>query len=103
MEDVDGGRARGRHSFLGKPLPPSFALKVVVVAPGTARTYDEAEWRDALVLVEHGRVELECCAGGRTGFGRGDLFWLAGLPLRALHNLGPEPAVLCAISRRTDR
>lgn len=100
MAGLDRDDERGRLSFLNRKLPPSFELRLVVVAPRAERPYDEAEWRDAIVVVEHGRVELECRAGGRTGFGRGDLFWLFGLPLRALHNTGPEPAVLTAVSRR---
>jgi hypothetical protein len=70
------------------------------VAPGAVRPYDDSEWRDALVLVERGTIELECRAGGCRAFHEGELLWLSGLPLRALHNRGTEPAVLVAVSRR---
>jgi hypothetical protein len=93
------GDSRERLSFLGRPLPPSFELRVVAIAPGQERTYDEAEWRGALVVVEHGQVDLECLAGGRLCCHCGDVLWLAGLPLRALRNRGPEPALLSAVSR----
>jgi hypothetical protein len=89
-------------SFLGRRLPPRFELRVVTVAPGHRRDYDQAEWRDALVVVERGELELECLGGSRRCFRRGDVLWLEGLPLRALHNRGPEPAVLAAVSRRGD-
>ena len=48
-----------------------FDRRVVVVAPGEARAYVPGEWRDALVVVEHGAVEVEDDAGGRVRFGAG--------------------------------
>jgi hypothetical protein len=74
-------------------------VRVVAVAPGDDRPYDEAEWRDALVLVRSGEIELRGVSGARCVFGRGDLLYLQGVPLRALHNPGAEPAVLVAVSR----
>lgn len=76
-----------------------FGVRVVTVPPGRARAYDEADWRDALVLVERGEIELESLAGGCASFRRGDVLWLVGLPLRALHNRGRKPALLVALSR----
>jgi quercetin dioxygenase-like cupin family protein len=87
-------------SFLGRPLPPAFELLVFVVAPGGERPYDRADWRDALVVVERGEIELEWQAGPRRRFPRGAVLWLSDLPLRALHNRGREPAVLVAVYRR---
>jgi len=71
----------------------------VAVAPGGDRPYDEDEWRDALVLVRSGEIELRGVSGASRSFGRGDLIWLEGVPLRVLHNPGSEPAVLVAVSR----
>jgi quercetin dioxygenase-like cupin family protein len=79
---------------------PAFLLRAVAVAPGRERLYDEAEWRDAIVSVTCGEIELECTSGRRQRIRTGDVLWLAGLPLRALHNDGAEPAVLVAVSRR---
>jgi hypothetical protein len=73
---------------------------VVALAPGHTWAYDAAEWRGALVVIEHGQIELECLDGSRYRFGRGDSLWLDRLPLRALHNRGHTPAVLVAVSRR---
>jgi quercetin dioxygenase-like cupin family protein len=87
-------------SFLHGRLPPRFELRVVTMAPGQLWAYDQAEWRDALVVVERGELVLECRAGSRRCFGRGDVLCLEGLPLRALHNRGPEPVVLAVVSRR---
>lgn len=90
----------GRLSLLGRRLPCAFEVQTVALAPGHTRPYHEADWRDALVVVERGDIELECLGGSRTRFGRGAVLWLVGLPLRALHSRGSEPALLIAVSRR---
>jgi hypothetical protein len=77
-----------------------FDRRIVSVPPGRARDYDEADWRDALVLVVRGEIELEARSGGRERFARGAVLSLAGLPLRALRNQGTEPAELVAVRRR---
>lgn len=87
-------------SFRGRPSKPSFRTTVVTIACGDTRTYDDAEWHDALVIVAAGEVDLECPAGGRHRFRPGNLLWLTGLGLRALHSVGAEPVVLVAVSRR---
>jgi hypothetical protein len=74
-------------------------FRVVAVAPGVDHPYDEAEWRDALVLVRSGEIELRGVSGAARAFGCGDLLYLEGVPLRVLHNPGREPAVLVAVSR----
>jgi len=79
--------------------PAGFDLRTVEVEPGGARIYHEAEWRDSIVVVARGQIELECLGGSRYGVERGAVLWLVGLPLRALHNGGAEPAVLVAFSR----
>ncbi|HKN48955.1 MAG TPA: hypothetical protein VJ010_01880 [Actinomycetota bacterium] len=72
---------------------------MITVAPGTSRAFDPADWADALVILECGEVDLEGVTGCQVRLRAGAIFWLAGLPLRCLHNAGPEPAVLVAISR----
>jgi hypothetical protein len=98
--DPDAGP--DRLSFLAGQVPPGFQLRVATIAPGRQRASRADEWRDALVVVERGQVEVECLGGSRHRFGCGDLLCLSGLPLRALHNPGSEPAVLVAVTRRTD-
>jgi hypothetical protein len=90
-------------SFLGRPLPRGFAMRVVVVAAGARRAYDADEWRDAVVVVEFGEIVLEPVAGRAYRFERGDVLWLDRLALVALHNPADEPAVLAAVSRRGRR
>ena len=72
----------------------------MAVAPGRTRAYDEAEWSDAVVVVARGWIELEGLSGARRTFERGTVLWLVGLPLRALHNHGREPAVMVAFTRQ---
>jgi quercetin dioxygenase-like cupin family protein len=86
-------------SFRRRALPPRFTRTETAFAPGATRPYREAEWRDALVVVEEGEIELECLGGGRRTFRRGDVLCFAGLPLRALRNPGTAPALLVAVSR----
>jgi hypothetical protein len=76
-----------------------FEARRVAIAPGRSRAYDETEWSDALVVVARGRIELEGLSGGRRSFAVGAALWLDGLALRALHNHGPETAVMVAFTR----
>lgn len=98
---ADDGQAR--LSFLVRPLAPSFTRRICIIAPGCGRDFDEHEWRDALVILEHGQIELVYTDGSRQRFGHGAVLWLHGLPLRTLHNHGPQPAVLVAVSRNDPR
>ena len=77
-----------------------FEVRSVSVEAGIDRIYNEAEWRDALVLVARGEIELQAIDGDVRCFGCGSVLCLAGLPLRALRSRGTEPALLVAVSRR---
>ena len=79
--------------------PPGFEIRAVTIGPRGERAYDDAEWRDALVFVERGEVELEWLSGASCCVVRGDVLWLKGLPLRRLRNRRLEPAHLIAVSR----
>jgi len=72
----------------------------VDLAPGDRLSSTAIDWADALVLVERGRVRVECLGGGHWTYRRGDLLALAVLPLLALANPGTEDARLLAIRRR---
>ena len=72
---------------------------MITLAPGTSRPFNEADWADALVVLKCGELELEALSSCRVRLQPGAIFWLAGLPLRCLHNVGRDPAVLVAISR----
>jgi len=90
----------GRPAFLGRRVPDAFDVRQIVLARGAERAIDEAEWRDVIVVVESGEIDLEGLGGSRRTFERGDVLWLGGLSLRLLHNCGGGPAVLIAVSRK---
>lgn len=75
-----------------------FERRLVTVPPCCALDFDEADWRDALVIVVRGEIQVES-RGRRGRFGRGAVLTLAGLSLRVLHNDGAEPAELLALRR----
>ncbi len=87
-------------SLLRRRLPPAFALRLVVLEPAGRLAYRAADWRGALVVVEHGAIELETIAGRRRPLACGAVLWLDRLPLRALVNPRPDPALLAAMTRR---
>ena len=89
-------------SLLGRPLPPAFVRREVVLAPDAERAYVGAEWRDALVVVEQGSIELVGLSGARRRLECGAILWLWDLPLRALRNPGSVNTRIVAISRRPD-
>lgn len=86
--------------FLGEPAGAAFARRELTVAPGCSQAYDPAEWRDAIVVLERGRVDLVHLDGRRVGLTGGAVVSLDRLALRCLHNPGPAPAVLVAVSRK---
>ncbi|HEY7706595.1 MAG TPA: cupin domain-containing protein [Gaiellaceae bacterium] len=79
--------------------PPGFEVRAVSVEPGSDRIYHRDEWRDALVVVVQGEIELDCRDGKRQRLAHGDVLWLTGLPVRAIRNRRSEPALLVAIAR----
>jgi len=89
-------------SFRSRWTSPAFQRRFVHLAPGTSRPHRDADWAGALIVVEEGAIELECVRGGRRRFEAGAVLWLSGVPLRAMHNPGPDVALLVAVSRRTE-
>jgi hypothetical protein len=85
-----------------RDLPAAFERFRVVLASGDSLPTRPAEWAGCLVLVERGRIEVDCEAGGTGSFATGDLLALDWLPLRSLHNPGPDEACLLAVHRRGD-
>lgn len=84
---------------------PSRALTktVVELAAGEVLAGDTASWRDALVFVTGGEIDVECVSGARRRFGDGDILCFSQLPVRSLRNCGDGPATLLIVRRRTQR
>ena len=87
------------HAFLGRPVPAGFAVREVVVDAGQNLDYVAGDWCGCIVTVESGAIDLASPHGVRASFIAGDILWLSGLPVSALENPGPDPAVLVAIRR----
>jgi hypothetical protein len=85
------------------PGPASFRRQFVVrhvtIAAGTELTVNAADWRDSIVVVERGPLEVECLGGIRTTFTTGAMLCLDGLHVGTLANRGPDPVQLFALSR----
>ena len=87
-------------SFLGRPAPSGMDLREVSIPAHSQLVYEPAEWAGALVVVEAGEIELECCGGTSARFGAGSVLFFDGLGLRAVCNRGGETVLLSAVSRR---
>ncbi len=77
-----------------------FAVRVVVLSGGGRLIFDAHEWRDSLVEVASGELEIQLRSGRRLLCQAGTLLPLAGLPIRALRNPRRECTSLVAVSRR---
>ena len=75
------------------------ATRLVVVPPWGERLYDREEWRDALVVVSSGAIELEGEHGVRHRFEKPAFLVLRNPRLRRLVNPAWLPATLLAITR----
>jgi hypothetical protein len=91
--------ASARDALCRDPLPAGFSRRVFRVAPGLELGLDANDLPDAIVVVEEGELELECCAGTRRRFGRGSMVPIARLPVARARSVGPGPLVLVAVSR----
>jgi len=77
-----------------------FRRRELELAPGEELRIDARAWRDAIVFLESGEVELECAEGERSRFAVGAVLCFPP-PVRVLRCSGDEPARLITISRRT--
>jgi hypothetical protein len=101
--DVAGpGELRFPSDVLDRELPTGFARSVIRLAPGTSLSCSEPLWRDALLVLGQGEVEIRTPDGSAGRFSTGAVMTVADVPLSVVHAVGREPAVLTAI-RRCDR
>ena len=89
-----------RFSLLGRRLPAAWGVRLLVLDPASERAYRPDEWRGALVVVEHGAIVLVPRFGAERPLACGAVLWLAALPLRAIANPHPDPALLSVLIRR---
>ena len=82
------------------PLTVGFERWRMIIPPGTDRRTSADAWADALVIVEHGTVEVVCHDGGRQAFGRGSILCLSWVTVECLRNAGPGDAVIAAVRRK---
>jgi hypothetical protein len=97
---TDLSAADQRLSLLSRRQRPAFERRVLVLAVGGVLDVVQADWRDGLVEVVQGEISLELSDGQWHRVAAGDVLWLYGLPVRALHNCGVGVAVLAALRRR---
>lgn len=88
-------------SFAGTDVPPGFALRRIVIAPGADLPAGEADWTDALVIVEAGEIEVESAHGARATFLAGDVLCLEQVAPRLVRARGTGNAVLSVVRRRS--
>jgi hypothetical protein len=72
--------------------------RIVTLAAGHGWRYRPEDWIGALVVVAAGGIVLEGVSGRRQPFAAGAVLGLASLPLRAIRNGGPDPAVLLVLT-----
>jgi|tagenome__1003787_1003787.scaffolds.fasta_scaffold19261437_2 hypothetical protein len=100
MEDDDHAL-----SFLGSSLGDRHHLghrvRTLILEPGDAVDARPADWADVLVVVERGRLQVECDSGARAVFEPGAVLVLTRLELRCLRSVGTTALVVTAVSRCT--
>jgi mannose-6-phosphate isomerase-like protein (cupin superfamily) len=89
-------------SFLGGRKGSGRLVRIVILEPGDALELHPADWSDVLVVVERGRLQVECDDGVRADFESGAVLVLTMPELRRLHSVGREALILSAVSRRAD-
>jgi hypothetical protein len=78
----------------------AFRRRTVTIPAQETVPFVAEDWRDAIVMVERGSVDLCCTRGGRRRFVEGAILFMEGLALVSLHNPGLDDVVLVALSRR---
>jgi quercetin dioxygenase-like cupin family protein len=78
-----------------------FGRRVIELEPGARLDHEDALWRDAIVFLIAGELEVECSRGERHRFREGDVLTLARLPIRRVRGSGATPTRLLVIWRWT--
>jgi hypothetical protein len=89
-------------SLLTIALPPWFERRTVTIAVGEELGPREASWRDELVSVEAGSLDIVSPDGTVLHLTAGAMLFLDGVAHVALRATGDVPTVLAAVRRRRD-
>ncbi len=92
-----------RPGFLGRRVPDEYGVRRIAISPGTEHRSIAREWHGAIVVLEHGNVEVVGAAGARRAFGPGDLLCLDWVDCERIVNIGADEARLVAIDRPVRR
>jgi hypothetical protein len=84
------------------PVPAGFVRRDVSIAPDDEVAFEASDWRDAIVHLAVGTLEIEDTLGFRGRFESGAILCFDRMPVRAMRNAGRGPLVLVALSRCTD-
>src|SRR4051812_38138817 len=85
--------------FRGSRNLPGCRTSLITIQPADDLEYDESQWAGAVVVVESGRLQLECWSGERASFDEGAVLFLTGLNIRRIANPGLSELVLKSIRR----
>jgi hypothetical protein len=92
-------RAEEPVRLLSRQPRPGFERHILRIDAGASLERVPADWSDALISLEGGRVEFVSAHGSRRTFTMGALLWTDGLWLAAIRSLGPGAAVIVTIRR----
>jgi quercetin dioxygenase-like cupin family protein len=97
---TEPGATAGRLELLARSLPAGYQIRLLILEPGTEVAYEPATWRDSLVEVECGQVELHLRDKRRIRVRTGEVLWLSGLGVLSISNPSGSPAALTGLARR---
>jgi hypothetical protein len=90
----------GPLSLLALGLPPWFERRTVEIAVGAELGPDDGAWRDEIVSIEAGALDIVAPDGTVLHLDTGAVLFLDGVAHVALRAAGDVPTVLAAVRRR---
>jgi hypothetical protein len=97
--DAAGAELRFLPDLLDRDHPNRFLRSVIRLAPGASLSCSDPSWRDALLVLGQGEIEVRTPDGSTGRFSTGAVIAVADIPLSVVHAVGPEHAVLAAVRR----
>ena len=75
------------------------ARREIVISPSSSLAFDARAWRDTIVVVSCGTLDIVSTHGARARFGAGAIVCFERLSVDCLRNPGDRPLVLIAVTR----